>query len=144
MSTRDQIVHAARTFVGVPWRHQGRSRMGIDCVGLLVAVAKIIGADHEDKLAYAHEPTNLEIVEHLRKYSTHHKIEKGMNMSGLIGIFAQSIYPCHVGIFTMKNGHVNIVHARADRKKVVEETFVNGSPGLGNLKELRGFIGADY
>ena len=33
---RREIVDAARNWVGVPYRHQGRTRNGIDCVGLLL------------------------------------------------------------------------------------------------------------
>ena len=32
---RREIVAAARDWVGVPYRHQGRTRNGIDCIGLL-------------------------------------------------------------------------------------------------------------
>jgi cell wall-associated NlpC family hydrolase len=40
---RADIVAAAATYEGTPWLHQGRSRLGLDCVGLLVAVARDLG-----------------------------------------------------------------------------------------------------
>lgn len=43
--TREQVVEAARTWHGTPFRHQGRNEppgTGIDCVGLLVVVAKML------------------------------------------------------------------------------------------------------
>ena len=37
------IVAAARTWLGVPWRHQGRTRQGVDCAGLVVLVGRGLG-----------------------------------------------------------------------------------------------------
>jgi cell wall-associated NlpC family hydrolase len=34
------IVSAARSWLGVPWRHQGRTRQGVDCAGLVVLVGR--------------------------------------------------------------------------------------------------------
>lgn len=33
----------ARTFIGVPWRESGRTRAGVDCVGLIAACAQEAG-----------------------------------------------------------------------------------------------------
>ena len=32
--TREMVVAEARTWIGVKWRHQGRTREGVDCIGL--------------------------------------------------------------------------------------------------------------
>lgn len=40
MITAHDIVSEARTWVGVPFRHQGRTRRGVDCVGLVIVVAQ--------------------------------------------------------------------------------------------------------
>lgn len=36
MVTREQFVSEARRWIGVPWAHQGRNRLGVDCAGLLL------------------------------------------------------------------------------------------------------------
>lgn len=36
--TRAAFVAEARTWLGVPWVHQGRARSGVDCIGLLLCV----------------------------------------------------------------------------------------------------------
>ena len=42
--TRQQVVEAAISMLGVPFRHQGRSEAtGVDCVGLLVVIGQKIG-----------------------------------------------------------------------------------------------------
>lgn len=41
------MVAAARGLLGVPWRHQGRDRDGVDCVGLVMAVGRAIGEGND-------------------------------------------------------------------------------------------------
>ena len=36
----ETFVAAARGYVGVPWRHLGRSRTGVDCIGLVLLAAR--------------------------------------------------------------------------------------------------------
>lgn len=43
MTDRAAIVAFARTWVGVPWTHQGRSRAGVDCAGLLEMIGREFG-----------------------------------------------------------------------------------------------------
>ena len=49
------IVAAARSWLGVPWRHQGRARQGIDCAGLVVLVGRGLGLTDYDTAAYEGE-----------------------------------------------------------------------------------------
>lgn len=42
MSPED-VIAEARSWVGVPFRHQGRNRGGIDCVGLPIVVGRALG-----------------------------------------------------------------------------------------------------
>lgn len=41
----EAFVEAARKYIGVSWVHQGRSRNGLDCVGLVVLSARACGLD---------------------------------------------------------------------------------------------------
>ena len=44
VTTRQQIVEAAKSMLGVPFLHQGRDeKLGVDCVGLLVVIGRKIG-----------------------------------------------------------------------------------------------------
>ena len=40
---RSRIVASARSWLGVPYVHQGRSKKGIDCIGLIVETARGVG-----------------------------------------------------------------------------------------------------
>lgn len=41
--SRGEIVAAARTWIGVPYRHLGRDRRNIDCIGFVWAVPREMG-----------------------------------------------------------------------------------------------------
>lgn len=43
--TAEAFIAAARGYLGVPWRHQGRTDKGMDCVGLVVLALRAIGVD---------------------------------------------------------------------------------------------------
>lgn len=48
MVTGSEIAAAARVYLGTPFIHAGRDRHGLDCVGLLIAVARDLNlADYE-------------------------------------------------------------------------------------------------
>jgi cell wall-associated NlpC family hydrolase len=46
----------ARSYLGVKWRHRGRTRFGIDCIGLLVAAVEAGGVPMHDRRDYGREP----------------------------------------------------------------------------------------
>lgn len=54
--TPDQVIAAARTYTGVRWHHQGRSRAGIDCLGLLICVAHDLKLTEFDVSGYGLHP----------------------------------------------------------------------------------------
>lgn len=51
-----RIVAAARALLDVPYHHQGRDRrFGLDCVGLLIEVARDVGAKWHDLEGYSRD-----------------------------------------------------------------------------------------
>jgi cell wall-associated NlpC family hydrolase len=58
MSTAAEVIACARTWVGVPFLHQGRSRAGVDCIGLAIVVARELGLIDEtvDEPGYGRVP----------------------------------------------------------------------------------------
>lgn len=50
------VVTAARAWLEVPFRHQGRTRAGVDCFGLLVVVAQDLGYPISDVRDYGRQP----------------------------------------------------------------------------------------
>lgn len=52
MITGAEIVRAARRYLGVPFVEFGRARVGLDCVGLLIRVARDLSLPVEDVPIY--------------------------------------------------------------------------------------------
>lgn len=50
------LIDAARKYLGVPFRHRGRSAAGLDCAGLGVLSYRDCGIDVPDLRAYGREP----------------------------------------------------------------------------------------
>ena len=121
MITPEQIVAEARSWLGVPWRHQGRTRSGIDCVGLVVQVARALGLSDYDHTAYGRRAQGLGLVEHFRANMDGVAIPEAR--PGDVLVFADQAYPCHCGFLTERLGHPHLLHAHALRRKVIEEAF---------------------
>lgn len=71
----DTFVAELRTWVGTPWRHQGRTKgRGVDCIGLIVAAARDAGvmadASEFDRVDYLRHPRGDELREVLERYCT--------------------------------------------------------------------------
>lgn len=125
--TRDDIIAAAREYIGTPFRHQGRTKSGIDCVGLIILAAKARGLAEADFdfNGYARRPPHgLAFIELFKS-----KLQQKSNMDvapGDVVIFKESRFPCHCGITAWKDGVLSMIHAYAPYKMVVEDYFVQG------------------
>lgn len=65
---RDQVVATAREYIDVPYLHQGRSTLGMDCLGLIVVVAKQVGAlplGYEAPADYPENPSSERLLREL-------------------------------------------------------------------------------
>lgn len=45
MTSAQEFVRQARMLVGTPWLHQGRTALGVDCIGLIDLAARNCGLD---------------------------------------------------------------------------------------------------
>lgn len=118
---RYDLVRAARGWVGVRWRHQGRSRAGVDCGGLLVMAMRDIGRDTLDKRAYGRVPKDgwLEAVmaENFGAPQTASELGVGSAVVMHFGVGQSD----HVGIVgAHPDGGWRLIHAYAPWRKVVE------------------------
>lgn len=53
----EQLLTAARSYIGTPFRHQGRlPGLGLDCAGLVVAAVKECGLNCDDVAGYGRSP----------------------------------------------------------------------------------------
>lgn len=113
--TRQQIVDAARSYIGVRYHHQGRSRAGLDCAGLLVCVARDIGLDtSEDLTGYARTPDGVALKTTLGRALREIPIFAYSPGDVLLMRFERD--PQHVAIVT----DCGIIHSYLSARKVVE------------------------
>lgn len=126
MHSRDEVVALAREWLRVRWKHQGRTRNGVDCAGVVVLVGKALGLQYEDKPSYQRRTHGQEFVKEFQTYLI--EVSPTDTLPGNVVTFTDSAYPCHCGIFSVKLGVLHIIHAHATRKQVVEEPFAHDWP----------------
>lgn len=57
MTTAAEVIVEARTWIGTPFRHQGRKKgVGVDCAGLVIGVARTLGLSDADYIGYGRQP----------------------------------------------------------------------------------------
>lgn len=121
MHTNDDIIEAARRWIGVKWKHQGRTRSGIDCLGLIVLVAKELGISQVDQKTYSPRPDGSSLVKRFGEEMD--EIPLTEIRQGDVILFADSSFPCHVAFVSEKYGKKYIIHAHATRRQVLEERY---------------------
>jgi hypothetical protein len=118
--TPDQVVAAARSYIGTRWHHQGRNRAGLDCVGLIVCVAHDLGVSDFDSRDYGRLPSADALREGLRAHCI--ELPVAALAPGLLALMRFEREPQHLA-FTADYlyGGLSIVHALAQSRRVVEQ-----------------------
>lgn len=110
---------AARGYVGVPWRHLGRARTGVDCIGLVLLATREVGLELPDPAPYGREPQGTRLLEGILT----HAERIASPEPGDVLLFRMGLYGGHVGIASV-HPDWNVpacLHAYAPRKQVVEQ-----------------------
>ena len=97
MVKRAQIIAAARSYAGVKWEHQGRSRVGIDCVGLPVLVGRDLGLAVEDLKAYKRTSEGRQLIKELDRRLV--RLKPMQRRDGSVLAFQDRLTPIHVAIY---------------------------------------------
>jgi cell wall-associated NlpC family hydrolase len=124
--TPTDVVVEARRWLGVPWRHQGRTRAGVDCAGLVVMVAHALDLSRYDYRGYSRRAHGQAFVEHFQL--TMESLRVAEAAAGDVLVFADHAYPCHCGFLTGKWDQPHLLHAHATRRKVIEEPYIGEWP----------------
>jgi cell wall-associated NlpC family hydrolase len=119
---RREIVEAARSFVGTPYRHQGHTKRGLDCIGLIIVVAEKFGFDTTIPRGYSAQPQARQVLmgadKALWKPEDQSKIRPG-DVAVFWGWMAAE--PQHFTIIGETNSHLTVIHAYSKFMKVVEQ-----------------------
>lgn len=119
MTTPEEIVNEARTWLGVRWRHQGRTRNGVDCAGLVWVVGNALGLGEYDSAAYSRQPDGRSFLEHFAVEMD--AVPVAAAVEGDVMCFRSNRYPCHCAILSVKHDRLHIIHAYALMRGVFEE-----------------------
>jgi cell wall-associated NlpC family hydrolase len=118
---RARIVEVARRCLGTPFRHQGRlPGVGLDCVGLLVVVARECGITYRDERSYSRMPNGVTLMDRLLESCDQHATaEDALPGSVLVFEFLGPKWPQHVGIRTDRG----FIHTYGRIGKVCEHGY---------------------
>lgn len=111
----NNLINAARAYLGKPFRHQGRGPDYFDCVGLLVTAARDCGLEVVDRTGYPMDP-NGELVPALRE-----NLEPitGKPEPGDVLLMRFAKEPQHVGLWTGST----VIHCYSSVGRVVEHSL---------------------
>lgn len=112
------MIERARSYLGVPYRHQGRSRLGIDCVGLVLVVGAELEVLPADFISnnYGRLPKD-ELVEKTSQFCE--RIEAPEPGCLVLIKWPNEKRPGHSGIIAGET----IVHAYSTAQRVVEHGY---------------------
>lgn len=98
MHAPSDVTAAARSMIGTPFHHLGRSPgIGLDCVGLLVSTAKLLGDTAHDKAVYARFSTDNTLMHELAQCLLQVPTEAAL-CEGMILVFRVDRRQMHAGI----------------------------------------------
>ena len=120
---RKQIVATATSYVGTPWRRYGRSKFGVDCVGLLICVASDLKlGDYENKnysREYRYSDLTRDLIKAGCKFIPRHELANGD-----IVAMTSSTIGAHAGIYCKGiDEEDKLIHAYILEKKVCIDSY---------------------
>lgn len=119
MVTRQQVVAAARRYLGARWQHQARGDDVFDCVGLLVRVARDLGLGDVPPMSYAEHPDGRTLLRLAAQYMR--PIALRDFAAGDVVVLRFGPAPQHFGIVgDYFAGGFSLVHAYRGVDRVVE------------------------
>lgn len=139
MITRDAIGKAALAYQGTRFKMRGRTKAGIDCVGLLLAVGRDAGLElHDTEKQYLRTPDVELFKQMIRDQSRPGEIN--CIQTGSILMLRQGMTPCHCGIAVKQGTVVNVVHASMEYRKVLIEPLSKFYNLIIDVREYNGVL----
>lgn len=137
--TPADVQREALAWLDVPYAHQGRVRAGVDCVGLVVVVARALGviAPDFDYTRYGRSPTGA-----LDAILDQHLLPLPAPQPGAVVSIRWWQAAHHLAIVGEQQGRLTLIHSHQSNARVVE----HGLAGrwLTRIVGCYGFPGVDY
>jgi cell wall-associated NlpC family hydrolase len=114
----DTVIAQARTWVGVRFLHQGRTRSGVDCLGFIAALMAELGST----TALENLPLNYSRSPQAQLLSIISAVTREIELQAAALVVIQwplAPFPSHAGIYT----GANLIHCNAAEGRVVEHGY---------------------
>jgi NlpC/P60 family putative phage cell wall peptidase len=122
MTTRTDIVAAARTWAETPFHHQARLKgVGCDCIGLVIGVARELGLvmPEFDIAGYPRVPDGTTLMATARLHMA--EISREAMQPGDVVVVSFDRDPQHFGILgDYRHGGLSIIHGASNPGRVIE------------------------
>lgn len=120
--TREDVVSHARSWIGAPFRHQGRSKTrGVDCVGLILGVAQELGVQLIAPKDYTSSPSGQLVMQYANDQLSQ---TSSKNIGSVVVMWGfDRDEPQHLGFIGRDAGRFTLIHAFSKRGIVVEHGF---------------------
>lgn len=130
MTTRADIVKAARGWLGTPYRHQARCKgVAVDCIGLVGGVALELGISGAQEWAadvslhnYTRQPDPATLLGGCERFLD--RVPVSQMLPGDVLVFSLQETPRHFALLTYRNPN-RVIHAYAllSARRVVEQSL---------------------
>jgi cell wall-associated NlpC family hydrolase len=119
---RPEIIAAARRWLGAPYRHQGRTQSGVDCIGLILAVMEEFGVPAPAAPNnYSKYPSGQLLLRHCDENLV--KADKVLVPGSVAILYGVDRLPQHFAIIGEHSNLPTMIHAFSKRKQVVEHSW---------------------
>ena len=121
--SRKRIVECARSYIGVPYLHQGRSRRsGVDCSGLIALMCNDLGVPFEDKKGgYSSQPHADLLIQPCEKCAWKPEDQRTLIPGDIVVFWGPNPKtPQHFGVLGMSAHGPTVIHSFSKYGKVLE------------------------
>lgn len=123
--TAEDFIKTARQYSGTPYRHQGRSRAGTDCGGLLLMVGRDLKVTTLEVLGYSPNPDGATFERLLNKMLTKVRRKESVKPGDIIACdYGEGIQ--HTAIVIRKESPERILVIHAKMQHGVTEHYLHG------------------
>lgn len=114
------IIEHARGFLGTPWVHQGRSRAGVDCLGLAALTARAVRGYTWDITNYAAQATDETMLQLCAEHMDPVPLARLAPGHVVVIRYQRQRHMAIVGDYAAQPGALSLIHASSIHGKVVE------------------------
>ncbi len=120
-----KLAEAARGWKNVKWRHRGRSRLGVDCAGLVWCAYRDCGIELPDYRLYGREPFRNGLVTHATAALGEPLSPRTPLQDDDVLLMRFEVEPHHMAIVVMveygDTHALNIIHSDGKNGRVLEQ-----------------------